>query len=89
MSVQIGTPRPEKDLMERLSRYTRDHNWIKHNYAELLEKFPKQYIAVKNQDVKYNALSTEELVKKMLRAKDNPADYAIEFLTDEKCSFLF
>lgn len=89
MPLLVGRPRHEKELMDKLKLYTRDHNWIKANYKQLMEEHGKKYIAVKNQHVVYFADTTEDLVSLITDNDDITRDYAIEYLTDEECTFIF
>ena len=78
----------EEELMEKLSRYTNDHNWIKDNYKTLFEKHGDRYIAVKNLQVAANGKSIEEL-KAKLENIGNLSDFAIEYLTEKPCNYLY
>jgi hypothetical protein len=89
MVVQLKEPRYEKDLMDRLSKYSRDYNWIKDNHSELLKEYPRKYIAVRNRKVLYHGETMKELIDRMQVRSEDPSEFAIEFLTDEKCTFLF
>lgn len=89
MPILIGKPQDEKELMKRLLRYSKDHNWIKDNYERLFEQYPMKYIAVKNKRVRYIAESMEKLVSKIIKDGNIPGNYAIDYLTNEKCNYLF
>lgn len=89
MPLLINRPKNEAELMEKLLHYSRDTNWIKDNYMRLFEKHPTKYIAVKNKTVSYVAESMEEMITIILNDGKIPGNYAIDYLTDEKCNFLF
>jgi len=48
-----------------------------------------KYVAVKNQKVLYIADSMEEIVSKIVNDGEIPGNFAIDYLTDEVCNFLF
>ena len=48
-----------------------------------------KYIAVKNQKVSYIAGSMEEIISEITGDGKLPGNYAIDYLTDEVCNFLF
>jgi len=87
--VQVGEPRYEKDLIDKLDRYSRDYNWIKDNHSMLLKKYPRQYIAVRDREVRHSGESMRELLDEILGKDESPSEFAIEFLTDEKSAFIF
>ena len=89
MSILVGNPEHEKELMEKLLQYSRDQNWIRDNYSRLFDQHPMKYIAVKNQEVHHVADSLKGLISKIIRSGNIPGNYAIDFLTDEKCNYLF
>jgi len=87
--VQIGEPRYDKDLMDKMDRYRRDYDWIKDNHSALLEKHPRQYIAVRDRGVQYHGGSMKELLDQMLERDENPSEFTVEFMTDEETAFIF
>jgi len=89
MVVQLKEPRYEKELMDRLKLYSRDYNWVRDNYSELVKQYPQEYIAVKNMKVRYHEKTMKELIDRMQTRSEKPSEFAVEFLTDEKCAFLF
>ncbi len=89
MVVQLKEPRYEKGLMDRLTRYSRDYNWIKDNHSELLKEYPREYVAVRSQRVLYHGETMKELVDRMQVRSEDPSEFAIEFLTDENTKFFF
>ena len=89
MPILIGRPKQETELMKTLSQYSRNHNWIKDNYTHLLGLHPRKYIAVRAREVMYVADSMEEIISAITDEGKIPGDYAIDYLTDEECNFLF
>jgi glycine betaine/choline ABC-type transport system substrate-binding protein len=89
MVVQLKEPRYEKDLIDRLKLYSCDYNWVRDNYSELVKQYPQEYIAVKNMKVRYHEKTMKELIDRMQTRSEKPSEFAVEFLTDEKCAFLF
>lgn len=89
MVVQLKEPRYEKDLMDRLRLYSRDYNWIRDNYSELVKQYPREYVAVRDMVVRYRGKTMKGLIDRMQARGEKPSEFAIEFLTDEKCAFLF
>jgi len=87
--VQVGEPRYEKDLIDKLGRYSRDYNWIKDNHSILLKKYPRRYIAVRDREVRHSGESMRELLDEILENDEDPSGFAVEFLTDEKSTFIF
>jgi len=75
--------------MDRLKLYSRDYNWVRDNYSELVKQYPQEYIAVKNMKVRYHEKTMKELIDRMQTRSEKPSEFAVEFLTDEKCAFLF
>ncbi|GEM_PF-4071805 len=56
-----------------------DFKWIKENYKELLKKYNKMWIAVKDKKVIESGKSLDELKRKMEKKK---IDYIFEYITD-------
>ncbi|MHA1409923.1 MAG: hypothetical protein ACTSQY_06405, partial [Candidatus Odinarchaeia archaeon] len=81
MVVQMGEPRHDKDLMAKMDRCSRDYDWIKDNHSALLEKHPRQYIAVRDRGVRYHGGSMKELLDQMLERDENPSEFTVEFMT--------
>jgi len=79
--IQVGEPRYEKDLIDKLDRYSRDYNWIKDNHSIMLKKYPRRYVAVRDREVQHSGESMRELLDEILEKDENPSEFAIEFLS--------
>ncbi len=89
MSVLVKRRIKDKDLVDKLNRYTHDFNWIQDNRLALQSKYNRKYIAVKNENVIFFADNIEEMLGKILESGGDIAEYIIDYLTDEKISLLF
>lgn len=87
--VYFNEPMYDRNLMERLMLYSRDYNWIMGHYAELVKEYPRMYIAVRNKKVLYHVETMKKLIDRMKAKSEDPSGFAVAFLTEEKCSFLF
>jgi len=73
----------DQHLLEELKAGTKDVEWLSKHYSALRKKYPKQFIAVKNQKVitAHNDLVT--LISTLKRKFGDPNDYLIDFIPDE------
>ncbi|PNX45889.1 MAG: hypothetical protein BV459_07535 [Thermoplasmata archaeon M11B2D] len=73
----------DQHLLEELTAGTKDVEWLSKNYHALRKKYPKQYIAVKNQKVIIAHRNLVTLINTLKRQFGDPNDYLIDFVPDE------
>jgi len=73
----------DQHLLAELTAGTKDVAWLSKNYPELRKKYPKQFIAVKNQQVIIAHKDLLTLIHTLKRKYGNPNDYLIDFIPDE------
>lgn len=70
--------------LEELKAGTKDLEWFSKNFSNLKKKYPKKFVAIKNQNVVLTASKLEVLIKILKEKFGNPNDYLIDFIPDEK-----
>lgn len=86
MKLNEKETRPMKEdqhLLAELTAGTKDVAWLSKNYPALRKKYPKQFIAVKNQQVIIAHKDLLTLINTLKRKYGNPNDYLIDFIPDE------
>ena len=73
----------DQHLLAELTAGTKDVEWFSKNYPTLRKKYPKQFIAVKNQQVIIAHKDLLTLINTLKRKYGNPNDYLIDFIPDE------
>jgi len=86
--VMIREPSKDPVIRERDKRQANDFKWIHNNMHTLTTKYPKKYIAVMNQKIKYNADSMEEMMLLIDLAGNEVSDYIIQYLSLNARRFL-
>jgi hypothetical protein len=76
-------PKEDQYLLNELKAGTKDVEWLSKNYHLLRKKYPKQFIAVKNQQVIIAHKDLITLINTLKRKFGNPNDYLIDFVPDE------
>jgi hypothetical protein len=69
---------------KEIKAYAEDHKWIRDNLEALLDKYPEQWIAVKNQEVIASDVDLMLLREKLAE----PAHTCVEFVTREPLEML-
>ena len=71
-------------VLEELKAGNRDLEWFSKNFQELKKKYPKKFVAIKDQDVVVADSKLETLIKILKEKFGNPNDYLIDFVPDDK-----
>jgi len=71
-------------ILEELKAGTKDLEWFSKNFAELKKKYPKKFVAIKDQNVVIAASKLETLIKDLKQKFGNPNDFLIDFVPDDK-----
>jgi len=71
-------------LLEELKIGTKDLEWLSKNFSDLKKKYPKKFVAIKNQNVVGYSSELETLIKLLKEKFGNPNDYLIDFIPDDK-----
>lgn len=86
MKINEKEKRPTKEdqhLLEELTIGIKDVEWLSKNYPTLRKKYPKQYIAVKNQKVIIAHKDLFILINTLKRQFGDPNEYLIDFVPDD------
>ena len=70
--------------LKELKAGNKDLKWFSKNFSELKKKYPKKFVAIKNQNVVVAASNLETLIKHLKRKFGNPNDFLIDFVPDDK-----
>jgi hypothetical protein len=73
----------DANLLKELTAGTKDVEWISKNYPVLKKKYPKHFIAVKNQQVIVAHKNLVTLINTLKKQFGSPNDFLIDFVPDE------
>ena len=71
-------------VLEELKAGNKDLEWFSKNFPELKKKYPKKFVAIKDQNVVIAASKLETLIKHLKQKFGNPNDFLIDFVPDDK-----
>ena len=71
-------------ILEDLKAGTKDLEWFSKNFSDLKKKYPKKFVAIKDQNVVITANKLETLIKLLKEKFGNPNDFLIDFVPDDK-----
>lgn len=71
-------------ILEELKAGNKDLEWFSKNFSELKKKYPKKFVAIKDQNVVVAASKLETLIKLLKEKFGNPNDFLIDFVPDDK-----
>ena len=71
-------------FLKELKAGNKDLEWFSKNFSELKKKYPKKFVAIKDQDVVIAASKLETLIKQLKQEFGNPNDFLIDFVPDDK-----
>lgn len=74
----------ETAVIKELKAGTKDLEWFSNNFPDLKKKYPKKFVAIKDQNVIVAASKLETLIKTLKEKFGNPNDYLIDFVPDDK-----
>ena len=74
----------ETAVLKELKAGTKDLEWFSNNFSDLKKKYPKKFVAIKDQNVIVAASKLETLIKILKEKFGNPNDYLIDFVPDDK-----
>jgi len=70
--------------LKKLKAGNKDLEWFSKNFPELKKKYPKKFVAIKDQNVVVAANKLDTLIKTLKQKFGNPNDFLIDFVPDEK-----
>jgi len=71
-------------ILEELQVGTKNLEWFSKNYSNLKKKYPKKFVAIKNQHIVLAENKLNILIEKLKQKFGNPNDFLIDFVPDEK-----
>jgi len=71
-------------VLEELKAGTKDLEWFSKNFSDIKKKYPKKFVAIKDQNVVVAASKLETLIKLLKEKFGNPNDFLIDFVPDDK-----
>ena len=74
----------ETFVLEELKAGTKDLEWFSKNFSDIKKKYPKKFVAIKDQNVVIAASKLETLIKRLKEKFGNPNDFLIDFVPDDK-----
>jgi hypothetical protein len=57
--------------------------WLSKNFSELKKKYPKKFVAIKNQNVVLADSSLKTLIKTLKKKFGDPSNFFIDFIPDD------
>ena len=70
-------------VLEELKAGNKDLEWFSKNFSDLKKKYPKKFVAIKNQNVVIASSKLETLIKHLKEKFGNPNDFLIDFVPDD------
>ena len=74
--------------MNKNERMRGDYIWIFANIVKLRERYPDEYIAVENKEVKYNAKTLKKLLTEIISSQEEVDDFAIDYIKEHPTNLL-
>ena len=71
-------------VLEELKAGTKDLEWFSKNFSDIKKKYPKKFVAIKDQNVVLAASKLDTLIKHLKEKFGNPNDFLIDFVPDDK-----
>jgi len=71
-------------VLEELKSGTKDLEWFSNNFSDIKKKYPKKFVAIKNQNIVLSSSKLETLIKLLKDKFGNPNDFLIDFVPDDK-----
>lgn len=71
-------------VLEELKAGTKDLEWFSKNFSDIKKKYPKKFVAIKDQNVVVAASKLDTLIKHLKEKFGNPNDFLIDFVPDDK-----
>jgi len=70
-------------ILEELKAGNKDLEWFSKNFSDLKKKYPKKFVAIKNQNVVIAASKLKTLIKNLKEKYGTPNDFLIDFVPDD------
>jgi hypothetical protein len=71
-------------VLEELKAGTKDLEWFSKNFSDIKKKYPKKFVAIKDQNIVVAASKLDTLIKLLKEKFGNPNDFLIDFVPDDK-----
>lgn len=71
-------------VLEELKAGTKDLEWFSKNFSDIKKKYPKKFVAIKDQNIVAAASKLDTLIKHLKEKFGNPNDFLIDFVPDDK-----
>ena len=75
---------PDTMIFKELESGNKDLEWFSKHYSNLKKKYPKKFVAVKNQSVVLVENKLDILIEKLREKFGDPNEFLIDFLPDER-----
>ncbi len=69
--------------LQELKAANKDLEWFTKNFSDLKKKYPKKYVAIKDQNVVISASKLETLIKRLKNKFADPNKFLIDFVPDD------
>lgn len=70
--------------LKELKAGNKDLEWFSKNFSELKKKYPKKFVAIKNQNVVISTSKLDTLIKRLKEKFGDSNDFLIDFVPDDK-----
>lgn len=74
----------EAIVLKELRAGNKNLEWLSKNFIDLKKKYPKKFVAIKDQNVVVAASELEILIKLLKEKFGNPNEFLIDFIPDDK-----
>ncbi len=71
-------------VLEELKAGTKDLEWFSKNFSDIKKKYPKKFVAIKDQNVVVAASKLDTLIEHLKEKFGKPNDFLIDFVPDDK-----
>jgi len=71
-------------VLEELKAGTKDLEWFSKNFSDIKKKYPKKFVAIKDQNIVIAASKLDTLINLLKEKFGNPNDFLIDFVPDDK-----
>ncbi len=69
--------------LKELKAANKDLEWFTMNFTDLKKKYPKKYVAIRDQNVVITSSKLETLIKRLKEKFHDPNKFLIDFVPDD------
>ena len=73
----------DEQSIQKLKAANKDLEWFTKNFSDIKKKYPKKFVAIKDQNVVITASKLETLIKRLKEKFGDPNKFLIDFVPDD------